>query len=275
MFENVPGFKRSYSGHFYELLRERLDRLDYQWIDAVLDASDYGVPQHRKRFVAMGARKVAPRPPTPTHCDVAGLFGERPKVTLWAAISDLPIPILGDRIGRFQYPESVSTPYQQWARLNSPRIENHTAQNHSDRVLEKIRAVPVGGNMRHIVDTFEENKTHYEGGYRRALKDRPSYTAYWTRGMTSIHPEQHRFLTPRECARIQSFPDSFVFHGTTIENYTQICNAVPPLMALAIGQALQRQIFDAHQNWRSRRFPVEDKTGSEARATQTEIRQPD
>ncbi len=275
VFENVPGFKRSYSGHFYELLRERLDRLDYKWIDAVLDASDYGVPQYRKRFVAVGARKVVPRPPSPTHCDLASLFGEQPKVTLWDAISDLPTPILGDRVGRFEYTESVPTPYQRWARHGSPRIENHTAQNHSDRVLEKIRAVPVGGNMRHIVDTFEENKTHYEGGYRRALKDRPSYTAYWTRGMTSIHPEQHRFLTPRECARIQSFPDSFVFQGTTIENYTQICNAVPPLMALAIGKDLRHQLFDADQGWRGRGFAGEDKNDNEARATQAEINRSD
>ncbi len=53
--------------------------------------------------------------------------------------------------------------------------------------------------------------------------------------MTSIHPEEHRFLSPRECARIQSFPDRFIFKGKTIENYTQVCNAVPPLLAKAFG----------------------------------------
>ncbi len=53
--------------------------------------------------------------------------------------------------------------------------------------------------------------------------------------MTSIHPEENRFLSPRECARIQSFPNRFIFKGTTIENYTQICNAVPPLLAKAFG----------------------------------------
>src|SRR4029077_11968268 len=120
-------------------------------------------------------------------------------------------------------------------------VHNHTAQNHSERVLQKIRAVPVGGDMRSITPTFEENRTHYCGGYRRATKEEPSYTAYWTRGMTSIHPEQDRFLTPRECARIQSFPDTFVFHGSTIENYTQVCNAVPPLLAEAIAQNIADQ----------------------------------
>jgi DNA (cytosine-5)-methyltransferase 1 len=56
--------------------------------------------------------------------------------------------------------------------------------------------------------------------------------------MTSIHPEADRFLSPRECARIQSFPDQFIFKGTTIENYTQVCNAVPPLVARAFGRYL-------------------------------------
>ena len=96
--------------------------------------------------------------------------------------------------------------------------------------------------MSSLVGSFEENRVHYEGGYRRALKDRPSYTAYWTRGMTSIHPVQDRFLSPRECARIQSFPDRFIFKGATIENYTQICNAVPPLLAQAVGTQIERHL---------------------------------
>ncbi|HUT61891.1 MAG TPA: DNA cytosine methyltransferase [Phycisphaerae bacterium] len=247
VFENVPGFKGSYCGHFYSLLRERLEKLDYQWSDFVLDASNYGVPQYRRRFIAMGSLKVAPASPSPSHSDEPSLFGELAKVSLWDSISDLPQPTLGDRIGHFNYSAPAVNLYQEWSRNGSSHIENHTAQNHSERVLEKIKAVPVGGNMKHIVDSFEENRTHYEGGYRRAVKDKPSYTAYWTRGMTSIHPEQHRFLTPRECARIQSFPDSFVFHGATIENYTQICNAVPPLLALAIGKQLHRQCFSHSQ----------------------------
>ena len=90
---------------------------------------------------------------------------------------------------------------------------------------------------------FKENKKHYAGGYRRAKKEDPSYTAYWTRGMTSIHPEQHRFLSPRECARIQSFPDQVVFQGTTIQHYTQICNAVPPLLAQALCQSIQKELL--------------------------------
>jgi len=157
----------------------------------------------------------------------------------------LPVPRLGDRVGRYSYDQPASVAYQSWARENSEEVLNHTAQNHSERVLEKIRAVPVGSDMTPIVRMFPENRVHYCGGYRRASKTRPSFTAYWTRGMTSIHPEQDRFLSPRECARIQSFPDRFVFRGSTIENYTQVCNAVPPLLSRAIALSLQEQLASA------------------------------
>ena len=242
VFENVPGFKRSYGGYYYKLLTDELKRWDYRCNDFLLDAADYGVPQHRLRFVMIAARDFSPEMPPATHAARGDLFCCRPHITLWEAISDLPPPVLGDRGGRFEYQEKPLNDYQRIIRKGSKLILNHTAQKHSERVLEKIRAVPSGGDMSSIVKSFSENRVHYCGGYRRAIKDQPSYTAYWTRGMTSIHPTQHRFLSPRECARIQSFPDRFEFHGRTIENYTQVCNAVPPLLANAVAESVMRQI---------------------------------
>lgn len=254
VFENVPGFKRSYGGLYYKQLTEELKNLNYHWRDFLLDAADYGVPQNRLRFILIASRDFDPLIPNATHVERAKseILGLKPHVTLWDAISDLPTPPLGDRLGQYEYSEISSNEYQNWVRRGARLIHNHTTQNHSKRVLEKIRAVPMGGDMSSIVESFEENRVHYCGGYRRALKDRPSYTAYWTRGMTSIHPEQHRFLSPRECARIQSFPDRFIFQGTTIENYTQVCNAVPPLMAKAIAISIKEQIEKVR---RSRRNP--------------------
>lgn len=242
VFENVPGFKRSYGGKYFNELAKRLNASDYYWQDFILDSADYGVPQHRKRFVILACKDFRPNAPDPTHSSQNGLNGEVPFVTLWDAISDLPIPTMGDRIGEFEYVSKATNEYQKLMRKDSKQVFNHTAQKHSERVLDKIRHVPVGGNMLSIVDKFEENVVKYEGGYRRAVKNKPSYTAYWTRGMTSIHPEQDRFLTPRECARIQSFPDSHVFYGNTIENYTQVCNAVPPLLSFAIANSIREQI---------------------------------
>ena len=239
VFENVPGFQRSYGGAYFEWMRRRLASMDYETRTFLLDASDFGVPQRRVRFLAMGAKRFAPVPPPPTHFAEVGLFGAAPLTTLWEAISDLPRVGPGERTGEFEYDQAPRSVYQAWARDGCERVVNHTTQRHSARVLEKIRSVPAGSGMEMLVGRYRENQVHYEGGYRRAEKDKPSWTAYWTRGMTSIHPEQDRFLSPRECARIQSFPDRWAFHGTTIENYTQVCNAVPPLLARAIGQSLR------------------------------------
>ena len=234
IFENVPGFKRLYNGRFFDILIERLENMSYNYKTFLSDAKYYGVPQTRIRFFGIGAKKFVPSEPRSTHRQ--NLLMQRKFITLWDAISDLPEVGTGERVGEFKYDKPPQTEYQRWARKGSDRIFNHTTQKHSERVLEKIRLVPVGKGMKHIIDKFGENRVHYCGGYRRARKDRPSYTVYWTRGMTSIHPEQDRFLSPRECARLQSFPDRFVFRGTTIQNYTQTANAVPPLLAKKFGE---------------------------------------
>ncbi len=245
VFENVPGFQKSYGGRWFGEISERLDASGYHWRHFILDAAAYGVPQHRKRFIILASKDFIPVAPEPTHAKEQGLFCQKVFVNLWDAISDLPSPLQGDRDGTFDYSTPPTSEYQSLMRLGAAMIYNHTAQKHSERVLEKIRAVPMGGDMSHFMEDFEENAVHYMGGYRRAPKNRPSWTAYWTRGMTSIHPTEHRFLTPRECARIQSFPDRFRFHGKTIENYTQVCNAVPPLLAEAIARSLANQTKSA------------------------------
>ena len=236
VFENVPGFQKRGGGSHFDAFKAKLDASGYSWDWWLLDASDYGVPQHRKRFVAMGALDLRPTPPPPTHADPPTLTARTPHISLWEAISDLPEVPPGERVGVFDYDRPSESEYQVWARRESRKIFNHTTQSHSERVLEKIRRIPEGSGMETLVGAYPENRVKYEGGYRRARKETPSFTAYWTRGMTSIHPTQHRFLSPRECARLQSFPDSYVFHGATIQNYTQVCNAVPPLLAQAIGQ---------------------------------------
>ena len=240
VFENVPGFSRLYGGRYQKLLLERASELGYKVSYGILNLSDFGVPQYRKRFIAIGCRTKQIPLPVGEYLEEPGLFGKK-KISIWEAISDLPIVSHGERLGIFPYDMPPANAYQHWSRSGADIVHNHTTQNHSKRVLEKIMSVPIGGDMRSLVGRYSENKVSYCGGYRRAVKDRPSYTAYWTRGMTSIHPEQHRFLSPRECARIQSFPDRFVFEGKTIEHYTQICNAVPPLFASAMARHLESE----------------------------------
>jgi DNA-cytosine methyltransferase len=234
-FENVLGFRRLYGGEFYHKFVRRLQQMDYYFDDFDLNAANYGAPQKRIRFFAIGAKTVPPSAPPQTHSRPRNILGLPSYVTLWEAISDLPPVAPGERKGVFDYQNEPTNEFQRWAREGSTRIYNHTTQKHSARMVEKMSRIEEGEDMSKIVGEFGENRVHYCGGYRRAKKGCPSYTAYWTRAMTSIHPEQHRLLSPRECARIQSFPDRFLFQGTTIENYTQICNAVPPLVARAFG----------------------------------------
>ena len=242
VFENVPGFQRSYDGKWFYEMSKRLNKSKYKWTCGIVNAADFGVPQNRKRFIAIGALDFTPTLPPQSHFADFDISPESRHVTIWEAISDLPKPKRGDRIGTFEYQTEPHSAYQKWARKGSVSVLNHTAQNHSQRVLEKIKLVPAGKNMAAFLGNFSENSTNYAGGYRRAPKHLPSWTAYWTRGMTSIHPTQHRFLTPRECARIQSFPDRHIFTGSTIENYTQICNAVPPLLSEAVGRHIIKML---------------------------------
>jgi DNA (cytosine-5)-methyltransferase 1 len=245
VFENVPGFARNYRGRFVNEVRNRLTDSGHIWHEMILKASDFGVPQNRKRFFMVGSRNRRILPlPQPTNAPQDDLFAmDLPApVTLWEAISDLPNVGLGERTGIFEYERLPLHDYQRKMRLGSARVTNHTTQKHSARVLEKIRRVIPGEDMAIFLENYEENRVRYMGGYRRALKNVPSYTAYWTRGMTSIHPEADRFLSPRECARIQSFPDWVDFKGTTIENYRLVCNAVPPLLAEAWGKSISAEL---------------------------------
>ena len=253
LFENVPGFQRLYGGYYFEKFSQEFNESNYEWDSFILNSSDYGVPQNRKRFISIGSKNKKPRRPIPTHRNNPDFFHSKKKVTLWEAISDLPNVENGERDGVFDYEIEPSCEYQQYSREGSIKVFNHTTQKHSDRVLEKIKAVPNGGDMKNLVGKYPENKTNYAGGYRRAKKDEPSYTAYWTRGMTSIHPIQNRFLSPRECARIQSYPDSFVFKGPTIPQYTQICNAVPPLFSKAICSSIQNTFFKEKINYQKQK----------------------
>jgi DNA (cytosine-5)-methyltransferase 1 len=248
VFENVPGFARLYKGRYLHDVLDRLTGSEYAIEYSILNAADYGVPQNRRRFFLTGTRlSTSPPMPSPTHGEIQNLLAQelmRP-VSIWDAIGDLPDVGPGERVGNFPYTHKSFSDFQKWVREGAVEVRQHTTQNHSERVLEKIRKVGHGQNMGVFLDDYEENTTDYMGGYRRAQPDAPSYTAYWTRGMTSIHPFQDRFLSPRECARIQSFPDSFEFVGKSIENYRLICNAVPPLLSKSWGVALKQHLVDA------------------------------
>jgi DNA (cytosine-5)-methyltransferase 1 len=235
LFENVPGLTRSTHGkRYYQQLLSALRALNYNPREFLLDAADFGVPQRRRRVIVVAGRdNVMPPPIVPTHGHPSSVEvlrgGRKPWVTVREAIRHYPPLQAGEK---------------------SASIPNHVAARtgmsvRGKRVLEFIKRIPKDGGSRHDLPRNEWLKCHkhvngFKDVYGRLGWDVPSNTM--TGGCTNpskgrfVHPTQHRALTPREAATLQSFPDSFVFYGARIAQ--QIGNAVPPMLARAVADAL-------------------------------------
>lgn len=232
VFENVPGITDS--PQFTTLVRG-LKRKGYKIRWALLDAADYGVPQRRKRVILVGIRGSEPEgfPPSPTH----GPPGSRPVLegllkpwrTVRDAIADLPPLEPGEE---------------------HPGIPNHRTMKLPPQWLELIRRIPKDGGSRHEVPSellLPAHRRIGRGGFNdvfgRLRWDSPSVTVTTGCGNPSkgryVHPEQDRGLSLRECARLQGFPDWFVFRGPPTAVARQIGEAMPPLLAEAVARSIQ------------------------------------
>lgn len=244
VIENVPQILDSQE---YGEIVEHARMLGFQIASARLCAADYGVPQTRWRAFIIGCRFADPAtvfPPARTHRSsdpnqrglfrVSGRYVEEPEpwVTVKDAIGDLPPPI-GQEI-----------------RAVPPPMDIHFGRTPTAMSLKRYKAVPLGGNrfdlQRNAPDITPKcwiRKT--SGGtdlFGRLWWDRPSITIrtefYKPEKGRYLHPDQHRPITHREAARIQSFPDDFAFSGTKIEVARQIGNAVPPMLAARVADCI-------------------------------------
>ncbi len=227
LMENVGGLLSKHGKPFLNELFRRALNQGYLIQVAMLDAADYGVPQSRKRAFLIGERTEETASsfsfPTPTHTES--------KLTVRDAIGDLPSP-----------PTDGSC---------HPNFYNHYREAKlSPLNLERIRHVPPGGGREYLpdhlqLDCHRNNPTHrHMDVYGRLHWDKPAGTLTarfdsFTRGKFA-HPEEHRSLTIREGARLQTFPDDFKFEGNREETARQVGNAVPPLLARHLGEALLR-----------------------------------
>lgn len=240
VFENVAGFRRLYGGEAYDRTVEGLSLLGFDHVSAVLNAADYGTPQHRQRTIILGWRRgLDPLSlPEPTHGDAL-----KPHVTLWEAISDLPELKPGQT--RTDYLRPPENEYQRLMRSGDPCLSDHSCSRYGDRMRLVMSHVPRGGS---IVDVPEDLRPrgYFKNTYARLLPDRPAPTVTRNFGTPSssrcIHPFQDRALSTREGARLQGFPDSFVFRGSKGSRNLQIGNAVPPVLAEAIGRCMVSQV---------------------------------
>lgn len=232
VMENVPRILTAEKGLFRKEILSIFHNLGYSVSCSVLNASSYGVPQDRCRAIFIG--KLGDNVCSlPQPC--------KKKTTIWDAISDLSFLNSGEGEDIQEYPTEALSDYQRLMREGSNQLHNHVATKHSSDAIKKMELIPPGCDK----DVLPENlltKSIYSGTWSRMKPDEQSVTITTRFDTPSsgrfMHPYLTRCITPREAARIQSFPDSFIFYGSKSSQMKQIGNAVPPLMSRAIAKAI-------------------------------------
>lgn len=256
MMENVPGIlsmKTSKNEKVLDLIFKEYDDAGYNATYKILNAAEFGVPQTRTRVIFIGIRKDLPFKEEILY-PKGKFFGEK-QITIRDAIMDLPQIGSGEGSEVQEYDHKPTTKYQKWARKNSKHVYNHIAMRHTARLIERFKVikqgqsladVPVEHMMRQRGDATKISGKTFSQNNMRPYGDRPSPTIAASFQGNFIHPYLNRNYTAREAARLQSFPDTYIFKGerTTmsweknLSQYQQIGNAVPPLLAKAIAENL-------------------------------------
>lgn len=238
VMENVPNLLTAEKGYFRKEIEDLFSNMGYVLDAGVLNAVDYGVPQNRRRAVIIGKKtknkkvELLPKP-----------IGK--KVTIWEAISDLAYLNSGEGDEIQDYKLEEKSEYQKWMRMDSRKLMNHKATNHSKLALERLALVPPEQGKECLPEEHL-TKSIYSGTWCRMQKDDVSVTITTRFDTPSsgrfTHPYLNRAITVREAARIQSFPDTFEFAGPKVSQMKQVGNAVPPILANMIANSILKDI---------------------------------
>ncbi|PAC84663.1 DNA cytosine methyltransferase [Bacillus subtilis] len=236
LMENVPNLLTANRGSFKQDIYHEFENIGYQLDSAILNAFDYGVPQTRRRAFILGKLNGAISLPL-------GFFD---KVTAWDAISDLAFLNSGEGSEEQDYLSPALTPYQKKLRERSVKLFNHVATKHSNLAIERMQLVPPEKGKESLPKEHL-TKSIYSGTWSRIVKSDPSVTITTRFDTPSsgrfTHPYLHRAITVREAARLQSFPDNFIFYGPKTSQMKQVGNAVPPLLANRIAETIKLDII--------------------------------
>lgn len=235
LIENVPGMATLYKGEVRNEIIRRFTKMGYNVNNKILCSADYGVPQIRKRLVFVGILDSKNRFEFPEPYLKPDEY-----ITCEQAVGDLPSLeyTLGEDIS--EYERESLTKYQRQMRGKCSVLYNHKAINHKQFVKDTIALVPDGGNYKDLPKGVGESRI-FHMAWTRLRSDKPARTVD-TGHRNLFHYKWNRCPTVRESARIQSFPDDFVFLGTKGQQDKQVGNAVPCLMAKAIGLQLLKYL---------------------------------
>lgn len=239
VLENVPGMLKLYDGKGAKRIINDFTDLGYKMSAEILYAPNFGVPQIRKRVVFVGILNGEKEFEYPT-----------PKVkpenyvTCEEAISDLPSLENDNDYSLDKIREYMTVPtsdYQKQMRKNSSEVFNHFPTKHAQKTIDNIAKIPDGGNYKDLPDE-ESKKFKYHESLTRYNSKKPSLTID-TGHRTHFHYKYNRIPSVRENARLQSFPDDFIFYGSKQQQYKQVGNAVPPLLGKAVAEKI-KEVLD-------------------------------
>ena len=237
VLENVLAMIESRGGLGAKRVVDDFSKIGYKMTPRVLFAPDYGVPQIRRRVVFVGLRDsdAVFEFPKPT-------LTEDQYVTCEQAISDLPTLqtedgeiIRGETVQ--EYRTDPVTDFQRLMRKNSSKVYNHIGCIPIEKTRKMIALVPEGKNYLALPEEYRSQYKYHEALTRYHSK-KPSLTIN-TGHRSHFHYKYNRIPTVRESARLQTFPDNFVFYGNQSQQYKQVGNAVPPMLAQVLAEKIK------------------------------------
>lgn len=251
VFENVKGILTMNNGKiFNEIIKAFSEKSNFEGTQyfisfKLVKVVEFGIPQKRERVIIFGSRDIKIDFNTYFEKTFQKFKKENidflKPVKVWDAISNLSEPTETGDIRN----SKTKTEYQKSLSSNKPIITNHYKPNHSEKSIERMKQIKCGENWTSLK---EDIKSVHSGSYGRLDKNDVAPTIV-TRfdtpsGGKFIHPTENRTITPREAARIQSFPDDFVFTGTKSSICRQIGNAVPPKLAFFLAELIKEIYYD-------------------------------
>ena len=237
MIENVRGLLTRDNGYAINRIKDILGAEEYNISYAILDASEYGVPQNRKRAIIIGIKKDYKN----VYFNFQNIV-KKGKTTVDDAIGELYL-FENCKDGDKTINTPANTPLRRYYRRKDNIIKDHDIVYPAEKVQERIKHVPQGGNWQYVPEELWPNnrKNRHSSAYKRLDPKTQSCTIDTGNAHSNyFHPLYDRIPTIRESARLQSFPDEFEFQGPRGSKYRQIGNAVPPLLAKAIAEEIKK-----------------------------------